>query len=281
MTVLLAMRESLARLGALPTRAAIIQAAPREVCACCGFQRALLSRIQGSLWIPEVLHDPDPPANFEEFVRTAEIPLEHMLLETEMVRRRRPALVVDARTDERTYKGIIDASAAHSYTASPILVGRRSIAFMHCDRLGSDEPLTEADRDHLWMFAQELALILERAALTERLADFEREARDTLDNAFTDLTAVRTAIPTIGEEPPDPTSDDDADTAPTSRLLLALTAREREVLDLLVTGATNATLANELVIGEATVKSHVLSILRKLRVDNRAQAVARYLAGRS
>jgi DNA-binding NarL/FixJ family response regulator len=61
-----------------------------------------------------------------------------------------------------------------------------------------------------------------------------------------------------------------------SRLAGLLTAREIEVLKLMAAGETNAGIARELVISEGTVKSHVKSVLRKLRVANRAQAVARY-----
>jgi LuxR family transcriptional regulator, regulator of acetate metabolism len=42
-------------------------------------------------------------------------------------------------------------------------------------------------------------------------------------------------------------------------------------------GATNADIANELVISEGTVKSHVKHILRKMRAANRAQAVSCYM----
>jgi DNA-binding NarL/FixJ family response regulator len=62
-----------------------------------------------------------------------------------------------------------------------------------------------------------------------------------------------------------------------SRLEALLTRREREVLELITSGATNIRIAEQLVISEGTVKSHVKHILRKLRVGNRAEAVARYL----
>jgi len=56
-----------------------------------------------------------------------------------------------------------------------------------------------------------------------------------------------------------------------------LTRREIEVVDLMSRGASNADIANELVIAESTVRSHVKHILRKLRAANRAQAVACYV----
>ena len=42
-------------------------------------------------------------------------------------------------------------------------------------------------------------------------------------------------------------------------------------------GASNTDIANELVISEGTVKSHVKHILRKMRAANRAQAVSCYM----
>ena len=63
--------------------------------------------------------------------------------------------------------------------------------------------------------------------------------------------------------------------------LSRLTPREREVLDLVATGATNRSIAEELVISEKTVSVHVSNVLAKLGVENRgaAAAVARRTAG--
>ena len=53
-----------------------------------------------------------------------------------------------------------------------------------------------------------------------------------------------------------------------------LTAREREVLDVLVTGATNKMIAERLFISEKTVSVHVTNLMAKLGVSNRGEAAA-------
>jgi len=275
-------RESIARLRALPSRAAIVEATPAEACRSCGLARSLLSRIDGTTWVPEILWTEGPegePGDFRSYLEQSRIPLEHMLLETDMVRRGRPALVRDARGDERTHQAIILASGATAYVAAPIVAGRRAVGFLHCDRLGQEQPLTEQDRDNLWSFAEQLAVILEGVALTERLTAIEAQARRITDEALSDLGLLRTTPVTFGEERPGAVapSTSDGSAVHVARLLLALTERERQVLELVSTGASNLEIADALVVSEGTIKTHVNRILRKLRVDNRAQAAARHL----
>src|SRR4051812_22481236 len=59
----------------------------------------------------------------------------------------------------------------------------------------------------------------------------------------------------------------------TSDGLAELSPRELEIMRLVARGRSNGEIASELVIGEATVKTHVTHILQKLRLRDRVQIV--------
>jgi DNA-binding NarL/FixJ family response regulator len=79
---------------------------------------------------------------------------------------------------------------------------------------------------------------------------------------------TRRVIERFGASAPESTTH-----RPAGAELAELTTRESEVLGLVAQGKSNAEIARELFVGEATVKSHVSKVLMKLGVRDRIQAV--------
>jgi DNA-binding NarL/FixJ family response regulator len=78
-------------------------------------------------------------------------------------------------------------------------------------------------------------------------------------------SVTRTVIQRMAQQPPpDASSEGQLD---------ELTPREREVLELIARGLSNAQIAAALVVEESTIKTHVRHILRKLRLRDRVHAV--------
>ena len=128
------------------------------------------------------------------------------------------------------------------------------------------------------MFAEHFGLLYERAVLVERMERQRTELRQVLSGvaeALDDLCAADINL-ARGEQAPESAHVPWVREA-RSRIESLLTAREREVLELMADGSTNTQIAEVLIVSEGTVKSHVKRILRKLHVSNRAEAVARYL----
>ena len=78
-------------------------------------------------------------------------------------------------------------------------------------------------------------------------------------------SATRRLLDRFAGAPPDP--------SPAPELLEDLTERELEVLRLVALALSNSEIAKRLVLTEATVKTHVSSVLRKLGLRDRVQAV--------
>jgi DNA-binding NarL/FixJ family response regulator len=275
--------RALGRLRRCDSSARMLQRVPAELTRACGFARAMISRVHHSEWIPILPppgHDADTDKFRNAFGDQPKLPLAHMLLEAEMVRRRIGIRVEDAATDPRVHEAFVHVAGAHGYVGAPIMPSGRVIGFLHADRIGQDHPTTDEDLENIVLFAEHLGLLYERAAIAEELKRRAAEVRSIQSALVRSIEALIGAELQLQPQTPVDASlthgDSDEDLAPPGRIAL-LSQREREVLDLIVAGETNRSIARELVLGEQTVKSHVSHILRKLRATNRAEAAARYL----
>jgi DNA-binding NarL/FixJ family response regulator len=104
-----------------------------------------------------------------------------------------------------------------------------------------------------------------KVAPPERLVDAIRVAAN--GDALIDPLVTRQVIAALAYNMPDPLA---ADSPPA---LGQLTVREAEVLRMLARGRSNAEIAADLVVGDATVKTHVARVLMKLGLRDRVQAV--------
>jgi len=97
-------------------------------------------------------------------------------------------------------------------------------------------------------------------------------SREAIVAALRSVLAGGESFPAMPEDVASghPTSKTDADLAARVR---ELTPAQLGVLRLICDGKLNKQIAHELSIGESTVKSHITSILKKLRVHSRTQAV--------
>jgi DNA-binding CsgD family transcriptional regulator len=245
----------------------------------------MISAVHGTRWVPLVLYtqdaiDPEAEA-FRAFVESdVEIPLATMLAETEMVRRRSAVLIEDALLDRRTFKPIISVAKSTGYVAAPMLVDGRAIGFMHADRVGQARRPSEADRRHIAAFSAELAVLYQRQSWTELLLGRHRHLEDTVALAARSLVLLTTPGPSLGTRLEVAGEGRRSGDAAAPRRDALLSAREREILELVAEGATNAAIASRLALSEDTVKTHMRGILRKLRVSSRGAAVARYVRPR-
>jgi LuxR family transcriptional regulator, regulator of acetate metabolism len=277
-------RKALARLRGFDNPTAMLRAATSELCATCGFDRAMLTRLEGAEVVIESVHiprDPELAARVLRFGETTRPHLDHLLIETDMIRRGAPILVADATTEPRTHPALVRLLDTRAYVAAPIMLEGRVVGFLHADLYDSDRYPDDVDRDRLWALAEGFGHAIERATLLERLRADRAQMRSlwhsaqaVLADADADIELVAHAECTAA---PAPETTNSSPTTPASPIDDALTKRERGVLALMIQGATNAAIGEKLVISQGTVKSHVANILRKLGASNRADAVARYL----
>lgn len=276
-------QAAFARLRGVGTVAQIMERGPAELCRC-GFDRAILSRVQDSVWYVETCHIDGDPEWAKEVVRTGREStqhLDHMLLESEMMRRRAPVLVSDAQRDPRTHGSVVAAALSRSYVAAPIMPEARVIGFLHADCYQSRRDVDEDDCSVLWLFAEGFGYAFQRTVLLERmraLRDDVQQMTRSISSVAEDICGAETQLAPVDRGTATNCSvHGGAFIEPQSRIESLLSRREIEVLQLMAMGQTNGEIATHLTISEGTVKSHVKHILRKTRAANRAEAVFRFM----
>ncbi|QQD75682.1 response regulator transcription factor [Curtobacterium sp. YC1] len=140
--------------------------------------------------------------------------------------------------------------------------------------------LTTFDSDDALFQALEAGAsgFLLKNASPERLIDAVRTvaAGDALlapDVTRRVISRATAALSTPATSPTTPDADAGAGAGAGALAAAGLTERESEVLRLLARGLSNAEIAAELYVGDATVKTHVSNVLQKLALRDRIQAV--------
>ena len=262
----------------------LLASVPAELCRVGRFDRVMLSRIVGSSVLPLAVRvadgvDQRRSAELRALVGGQPIRLTSSMLETEVVRKRSTALV--ARRDPRALSPLVAALGDTRYLVAPIVVDDAVVALVHADNHASRHPLTELDRDLLRTFVDAVGPACESLSILDRLAAQREQLDAALAAAGTLFSPLHVAASSLSPGPVPAVEPSDRPAprfgAPDAVRRWRFTEREREVLELLVMGATNGQIAGRLVVSESTVKSHVKHIFRKLGVTTRAEAIARYL----
>lgn len=156
--------------------------------------------------------------------------------------------------DETRTRRLLPLSWCRSYLVAPIVERGAVIGLLHVGRRDPLRRLGALDKEVLWTFVEALASCFTSARAVDGLRDLINRTT-ALASAF-DAEVARDVPASV---PP------------------SISAREREVLELMAAGYTNGQIARRLVITEGTAKSHVKRIMRKLQAANRAEAVAAWL----
>jgi DNA-binding CsgD family transcriptional regulator len=274
-------RTAVGRLADAGPVSEIVERAPAEAAAALDLDRVLLSRLEEGWLVAEALHWAGDERAAEQTLaqlRAAPAQIGYPLIEGELLRRRRAAIVGAGEGEPGTHQAYWQIMRWHEYLAAPVIMDGRVVGFLHGDRAEGGPPLRAVDRDALARFAEGFSDVYERAVLRRRLRIERQELRRIaswadartaeLSDGAIDLAHDRQAAEGAeGDRPP----------AARSALRDLLTPREIDVLEHLVKGETNAEIARTLVVSEGTVKFHVKNILRKMNASNRAEATSRYM----
>lgn len=273
---------ALAHLMALGPPSQIRDSGPAEAARALNLDRVLLTSIVHGTLRADALYLANGAAEAGALIavlRTLEVVVKYPLTEGEIARRRRAQLVPIHTASPGGRHAFEDAMCWGDHLVAPIILGGRVDGFFHADRAQTARPVDDADAAALGTFALCFALVFERAVLRQRLRTQRHELRQVASwaEAQTGELADRSIslAEHLGADETERHMHGPGREDPALRDLL--TRRELDVLELMVRGETNGSIARELVLSDGTIKFHVRNILRKLHASNRAEATSRYL----
>jgi DNA-binding CsgD family transcriptional regulator len=229
--------------------------ATTELCDVLGFDSALLSFVEDDGFVVE---ESDHGLGGPTVIRRRDCPAERACIRVRDTTR--------TNEDMPASPGYQELLGSENYLVAPIIAKSRVVALIHVGRR-SEGGVTADDVDVLDAFASAYSLLHERMLNTERV----QQQRTSIARAAARLTdeADRIAAAAINFDAEDDTRVEPPTIAADSALAATLSHRERQVFERLVLGASNAEIADELVITIETVKTHVKRILRKIGAINR------------
>jgi DNA-binding NarL/FixJ family response regulator len=235
--------------------------------SCCGADRVVLGRVRDGVWSPwraaSADHDLAP---LMPPVPTA---LEDLPAEREVVRTGQAVVRIEP---GRGRRGMSGPGARDEVVVAGVRSSAEIVGLLHvATARGAQQAVVEA-------FAAALSSMFALVDVRDRV----RAQREVLGALAGQVATLRQDDP-IELLPARSPADGAGPTMPasstTSVSRAPLTERQSEVLELLLSGCSNAQIAERLVIAVPTVKSHVRAVLRAVGAVNRAEAVARFSRG--
>ncbi|OOL33610.1 LuxR family transcriptional regulator [Rhodococcus rhodochrous] len=238
--------------------AELMRRACERVAELCSARKVLLSRLEGDRIVPVISFSTDPDT-------TPSLPLGFDLVSGSPEAH---ALATNTITVGEVVPELMRETLGNNgFATVPVVVDGIATALVHVDTV-----LDGPRRHALSVFAEMLGGCFERVGLESRRERQDLLLRESARRWSSDTDFDALSPRGAADSAPPPTEHDDLD----RRLLDPLTEREADVVRLILTGASNAAIAAELVITVDTVKSHVKRILRKLGATNRAELIAKY-----
>lgn len=253
------------RMRALDSAALLDRQVCIELCQSYGFSRALLTRVDSDGFTLTTTHGADV-GTVLVMPGSECVPEQHCISE-----------FVTVGTHAATMPGsrrFSELLGSTNYVVAPVVVGSTVTQLLHASRegeVGVDATDVAVVDSLAWAYS----------ASRQRLAHLHRIRHQDAAITWAAMRLAESSKHIVGA-PIRLDTDAGTGAAPRripseSRLAMTLSRREGEVFELVLAGASNAQIAEQLVITVATVKTHVRHILRKCGAINRSEAIALYV----